>query len=58
MSTLSARLPVFVSNEEKILDRPRVPLKQRRFAVARRLYKNELPEAALIAHAQYVHSVA
>jgi hypothetical protein len=44
--------------EEKILDRPRVPLKQRRFAVARRLYKNELPEAALIAHAQYVHSVA
>jgi hypothetical protein len=31
-------------------------MEQRRFAVARRLYKNELPEVALIAHAQYVHS--
>src|ERR1700674_2602090 len=29
---------------------------QRRLAVVRRLYKNELPEAALIAHARYVHS--
>jgi hypothetical protein len=27
---------------------------QRRLAVAERLYKNELPEAALIAHAMYV----
>jgi hypothetical protein len=29
---------------------------QRRLAVARRLYQNELPEAALIAHARYVES--
>jgi hypothetical protein len=29
---------------------------QRRLAIIRRLYKNELPEVALIAHARYVHS--
>jgi hypothetical protein len=29
---------------------------QRRLAILRRLYKNELPEVALIAHARYVHS--
>jgi hypothetical protein len=29
-------------------------LEQRRLAVARRLYNNELPEVALIAHARYV----
>jgi hypothetical protein len=29
-------------------------LEQRRLAVVRRLYKKELPEAALIAHARYV----
>ena len=29
---------------------------QRRLAIVRRLYKNELPEVALIAHARYVHS--
>jgi hypothetical protein len=29
-------------------------LDQRRLAVARRLYQNELPEAALIAHAKFV----
>ena len=28
-------------------------LEQRRFAVVRRLYQNELPEAALAAHASY-----
>jgi hypothetical protein len=28
-------------------------LEQRRLAIVRRLYKNELPEAALIAHARY-----
>jgi hypothetical protein len=27
---------------------------QRRLAVARRMYRNELPEVALIAHARYV----
>ena len=27
---------------------------ERRLAVARRLYQNELPEAALIAHAKYI----
>jgi hypothetical protein len=31
-------------------------LEQRRLAVVRRLYKNELPEVALIAHARYVHA--
>jgi hypothetical protein len=31
-------------------------MEQRRLAVARRLYKNELPEVALIAHARYVDS--
>jgi len=31
-------------------------LAQRRLAVARRLYGTELPEAALIAHANYVSS--
>jgi hypothetical protein len=31
-------------------------LEQRRLAVVRRLYQNELPEAALIAHAKYVDS--
>jgi hypothetical protein len=30
---------------------------QRRLAVERRLYQNELPEAALIAHARYIDSV-
>jgi len=29
-------------------------LDQRRLAVARRLYQNELPEAALVAHAKFV----
>jgi hypothetical protein len=29
-------------------------LERRRLAVVRRLYKNELPEAALIAYARYV----
>jgi hypothetical protein len=29
-------------------------VEQRRLAVARRLYRNELPEAALMAHARYV----
>lgn len=29
-------------------------VEQRRLAVVRRLYRNELPEAALIAHARYV----
>jgi hypothetical protein len=31
-------------------------MEQRRLAIARRLYKNDLPEAALIAHAKYVRS--
>ena len=31
-------------------------LEQRRLAVVRRLYANELPEAALIAHARHVDS--
>jgi hypothetical protein len=31
-------------------------LEQRRLAVVRRLYQNELPEAALIAHARYIDS--
>ncbi len=31
-------------------------MEQRRLAIIRRLYKNELPEVALIAHARYVHS--
>jgi hypothetical protein len=31
-------------------------LEQRRLAVVRRLYENELPEAALIAHARYFDS--
>lgn len=31
-------------------------LQQRRLAVVRRLYQNELPEAALIAHARYLDS--
>jgi hypothetical protein len=31
---------------------------QQRLAIMRRLYGNELPEAALIAHATYVHSAA
>jgi len=31
-------------------------LEQRRLAVVLRLYKNELPEVALIAHAKFVHS--
>jgi hypothetical protein len=31
-------------------------IEQRRLAIIRRLYKHELPEAALIAHARYVHS--
>src|SRR5260370_24240258 len=30
-------------------------IEQRRLAVARRLYKNELPEVALITHAAYLH---
>jgi hypothetical protein len=33
-------------------------LEQRRLAVVRRLYKNELPEAALTAHAGYGRSAA
>jgi len=32
-------------------------MEQRRLAIVRRLYQNELPEAALLAHARYVHSV-
>jgi hypothetical protein len=31
-------------------------LEQRRLAVVRRLYQNELPESALIAHARYFDS--
>ncbi len=31
-------------------------MEQRRLAVVRRLYQNELPEAALVAHARYVHT--
>jgi hypothetical protein len=31
-------------------------MEQQRLAVVRRLYKNELPEVALIAHARYIHS--
>jgi len=31
-------------------------MEQRRLAVVRRLYTNELPEVALIAHARYVDS--
>ena len=31
-------------------------MEQRRLAIIRRLYKNELPEVALIAHARYVQS--
>ena len=31
-------------------------MEQQRLAVVRRLYRNELPEVALIAHARYVHS--
>src|SRR5271167_229550 len=31
-------------------------LEQRRLAVVRRLYQNELPEVALIAHARYFNS--
>ena len=31
---------------------------QRRLAIVRRLYQNEVPEAALVAHARYVHSAA
>jgi hypothetical protein len=31
-------------------------MEQRRLAVARRLYENELPDVALIAHARYVDS--
>jgi hypothetical protein len=31
-------------------------LEQRRLAVVRRLYQNELPEAALMAHARYFDS--
>jgi hypothetical protein len=30
-------------------------MEQRRLAIVRRLYQNELPEAALVAHARYVH---
>jgi hypothetical protein len=33
-------------------------VEQRRFAVMRRLYQNELPEEALIAHARYVQPPA
>ena len=33
-------------------------LEQRRLAVVRRLYQNELPEAALIAHARYLDSAS
>jgi hypothetical protein len=31
-------------------------VEQRRLAIVRRLYKDEVPEAALIAHARYFHS--
>jgi hypothetical protein len=31
-------------------------MEQRRLAIVRRLYQNELPEAVLVAHARYVHS--
>jgi hypothetical protein len=31
-------------------------MEQRRLAIMRRLYKDELPEVALIAHAKYVRS--
>ena len=31
-------------------------MEQRRLAIIRRLYQDELPEAALIAHAKYVRS--
>jgi hypothetical protein len=31
-------------------------MEQRRLAIIRRFYKNELPEAALIAHARYVRA--
>jgi hypothetical protein len=31
-------------------------IEQRRLAIMRRLYQNELPEVALIARARYVHS--
>jgi hypothetical protein len=31
-------------------------MEQRRLAVVRRLYKNELPEVALLAHAKYIDS--
>ena len=31
-------------------------VEQRRLAIVRRLYQNELPEAALVAHARYVHT--
>jgi hypothetical protein len=31
---------------------------QQRLAIMRRLYGNERPEAALVAHARYVHSAA
>jgi hypothetical protein len=31
-------------------------VEERRLAIVRRLYQNELPEAALLAHAKYVHS--
>ena len=34
----------------------RLTLEQRRLAVVRRLYQNELPEVALIAHARYFKS--
>jgi hypothetical protein len=33
-------------------------MEQRRLAIIRRLYQNELPEAALVAHARYVQSVS
>jgi hypothetical protein len=33
-------------------------MEQRRLAIVRRLYQNELPEAALLAHARYVQSVS
>jgi hypothetical protein len=33
-------------------------MQQRRLAIVRRLYQNELPEAALVAHARYVQSVS
>lgn len=32
-------------------------MEQRRLAIVRRLYRNELPEAALIAHARHVDPV-